>query len=101
MDNLSQLDQYFQQKIAQAQAKGEVLRYVGQIFEGQCSISLQSVAADHPLYGVKGGENALAFNSDYYQPIPFVIRGYGAGAAVTAAGVFSDCLRTLSWQQEF
>lgn len=51
------------------------------------------------LHNVKDGENALSIYSHFYQPIPFVIRGYGAGAEVTAAGVFADCLRTLSWQQ--
>ncbi|WP_240505499.1 DEAD/DEAH box helicase, partial [Vibrio cholerae] len=44
------------------------------------------------------GENALAFYSRYYQPIPLVLRGYGAGSEVTAAGVFSDVMRTLGWK---
>ncbi|MDU7101368.1 MAG: hypothetical protein E6314_25065, partial [Enterobacter sp.] len=50
------------------------------------------------LYKVKNGENALAFYSHYYQPLPLVLRGYGAGNDVTAAGVFADLLRTLSWK---
>ena len=58
------------------------------------------MAASEPLYSIRDGENALAFYSAYYQPIPFVLRGYGAGAAVTAAGVFADILRTLPWKQE-
>jgi aspartokinase/homoserine dehydrogenase 1 len=53
------------------------------------------VYEDNPLHKVKDGENALAFYSDYYQPIPLVLRGYGAGAAVTAAGIYSDILKTL------
>ena len=52
------------------------------------------------MYKVKDGENALAFLSDYYQPIPLVLRGYGAGTQVTAAGVFADILRTLNWKRE-
>ncbi|MBN6065405.1 hypothetical protein HYE66_02885, partial [Aggregatibacter actinomycetemcomitans] len=44
---------------------------------------------------VKNGENALAFYTRYYQPIPLLLRGYGAGNAVTAAGIFADILRTL------
>jgi aspartokinase/homoserine dehydrogenase 1 len=43
----------------------------------------------------------LAIHSRYYQPIPYVIRGYGAGATVTAAGVFADLLRTMPMQQEY
>jgi aspartokinase/homoserine dehydrogenase 1 len=64
-------------------------------------VSIQSVEHSHPLASVKDGENALAIHSQYYQPIPFVIRGYGAGATVTAAGVFADILRTMPMQLEF
>jgi len=54
-----------------------------------------AVDKDEPLYKVKNGENALAFYTRYYQPIPLLLRGYGAGNAVTAAGIFADILRTL------
>ena len=57
-----------------------------------------AVDANDPLFKVKNGENALAFYTRYYQPIPLVLRGYGAGNDVTAAGVFADVLRTLSWK---
>ena len=100
MQRLGQLDEQYQARVEQAKADGQVLRYVATIDEGKCSVSVCSVDADNPLYNVKDGENAMAIMSNYYQPIPFVIRGYGAGAVVTAAGVFADCLRTLSWQQE-
>jgi aspartokinase/homoserine dehydrogenase 1 len=63
-------------------------------------VSIESVGTEHPLYSIKDGENALAIHSRYYQPLPFVLRGYGAGAAVTAAGVFGDLLRTLAWEQQ-
>jgi bifunctional aspartokinase/homoserine dehydrogenase len=53
------------------------------------------VDQNNPLYKVKDGENALAFYTRYYQPIPLLLRGYGAGNAVTAAGIFADILRTL------
>ncbi|OGO81706.1 MAG: hypothetical protein A2203_09050 [Chromatiales bacterium RIFOXYA1_FULL_46_5] len=77
-----------------------MLRYIGEISEGRCKVAIKALDLDHPLAKVKDGENALAIHTRYYQPIPFVLRGYGAGAAVTAAGVFSDVMRTLSWQQE-
>jgi len=73
---------------------------VALIKDGQCAVKIQAVAADHPLYEIEAGENALAINTQYYQPKPFIIRGYGAGAAVTAAGLFGDLLRTLAWEQE-
>jgi len=53
------------------------------------------VDAYHPLASVKGGENAFAFFTDRYSPYPMVVRGYGAGAQVTAAGVLSDVLRLV------
>ena len=98
MHRLSQLDSAFSEQVQVASQQGKVLRYVGTIAEGKCRVAIQAVAADHPLYVVKEGENALAIHSHYYQPIPFVIRGYGAGAAVTAAGVFADVLRTMPWK---
>ena len=52
------------------------------------------------MYSVKGGENAFVFYTERYQPIPLTVRGYGAGAGVTAAGVFGDILRTVSFNME-
>lgn len=97
MDNLPKLDGYFKDKVAQAAEHGQVLRYVGSIKDEKCAVSIAAVNESHPLNAIKDGENALAIHSHYYQPIPYVIRGYGAGAAVTAAGVFADVLRTMNW----
>lgn len=99
MKNLPALDSVYAEKVASAKAEGKVLRYVGAIEQGKCKVSIQAVDQDHPLFKIKDGENALAIHSHYYQPIPYVIRGYGAGAAVTAAGVFADMLRTMPWKQ--
>jgi len=101
MANLPKLDQHILDLATQAKAENKVLRYVGSIAEGKCKVSIQAVGQSHPLAAVKDGENALAIHSRYYQPIPFVIRGYGAGATVTAAGVFADVLRTMPIQLEF
>ncbi len=100
MQNLSTIDQAFSERVSKASAEGKVLRYIGNIADGKCQVSIEAVAAEHPLYSIKEGENALAIHSRYYQPLPFVLRGYGAGAAVTAAGVFGDLLRTLAWEQQ-
>ncbi|GHF84054.1 bifunctional aspartate kinase/homoserine dehydrogenase I [Thalassotalea marina] len=100
MNNLPNLDDAFATKIAAAQKEGKVLRYIGTIIDGKCQVSIDAVDASHPLYAIKDGENALAIHSRYYQPLPFVLRGYGAGAEVTAAGVFGDLLRTLAWEQQ-
>lgn len=99
MARVAQLDDEFSARIARARDAGKVLRYVGNIEEdGVCRVKIAEVDDSDPLYKVKNGENALAFYSHYYQPLPLVLRGYGAGNDVTAAGVFADLLRTLSWK---
>ncbi|WP_312062190.1 bifunctional aspartate kinase/homoserine dehydrogenase I [Pantoea septica] len=99
MQRLPELDSAFAARVAAARDEGKVLRFVGAIEEGGvCKVKIDAVDSNDPLYKVKNGENALAFYSRYYQPIPLVLRGYGAGNDVTAAGVFADLLRTLSWK---
>ena len=100
MSNLTNLDSQIAMQVENAQKEGKVLRYIGTINEGQCQVSIEAVGNEHPLFSIKDGENALAIHSRYYQPLPFVLRGYGAGAAVTAAGVFGDLLRTLAWEHQ-
>ncbi|WP_284443352.1 bifunctional aspartate kinase/homoserine dehydrogenase I [Buchnera aphidicola] len=94
---LKELDLHFLEKTNQARSAGNVLRFVATIEQKkQFFIKLEEVKINDPLYKIKNGENALAFYTNYYQPIPLVLRGYGAGNNVTASGVFSDLLRTLS-----
>ncbi|MBL1378575.1 bifunctional aspartate kinase/homoserine dehydrogenase I [Zobellella iuensis] len=100
MARLPEADAWFEARVAEAAAEGKVLRYVGSIENGHCKVAIKAVDGDDPLFKVKDGENALAFYTQYYQPIPLVLRGYGAGADVTAAGVFADLLRTHNWKQE-
>ena len=73
---------------------------MAKITDGKCHVSIQAIDSSHPLFAVKNGENAIAMHTRYYNPIPFVIRGYGAGSEVTAAGLFADLLRTLVWDLE-
>jgi len=94
---LPELDGRFEEMRAKAKKDGMVLRFAGSIAGGKGRAGLLTVGPEHPLYAVKGGENALAFNTKYYDPVPLVIRGYGAGATVTAAGIFGDLIRTVAW----
>ncbi|MDF4258660.1 bifunctional aspartate kinase/homoserine dehydrogenase I [Vibrio parahaemolyticus] len=98
MARLPEADAYFKELSAKAAEEGKVLRYVGEINDGKCTVSMVAVDENDPMFKIKDGENALAFYSRYYQPIPLVLRGYGAGTEVTAAGVFSDVMRTLGWK---
>lgn len=94
---LPQIDGYFADKMAALKKEGKVLRMGASINGGTVSVGMLEVGASDPLYGVKGGENAFVFTTARYNPIPLTVRGYGAGAGVTAAGVFGDILRTVSW----
>lgn len=96
MQKLEELDEQFFVSSLHARSQEQVLRYIAEVSEGKCRVRIAAVGVDDPLYKIKNGENALAFYTRYYQPLPLVLRGYGAGNDVTAAGVFADILRTLS-----
>jgi aspartokinase/homoserine dehydrogenase 1 len=78
---------------AEAEKKGMKLRYIALLENGKASISLQSVNADHPFYSLSGSDNIISFTTDRYKERPLVVKGPGAGAEVTAAGVFADIIR--------
>jgi aspartokinase/homoserine dehydrogenase 1 len=95
VEALSTLDEGFTKRSEDAAQEEKVLRYVARLENGQCRVTIEAVPRSKPLGAVRDGENALVIHTLYYQPIPMVLRGYGAGAAVTAAGVFGDLLRTV------
>lgn len=100
LKRLPELDPYFDKKMAELKKQGKVLRMGASIRDGKVSVGMLEVGADDPLFGVRGGENAFVFETSRYTPIPLTVRGYGAGAGVTAAGVFGDILRTVSFNPE-
>lgn len=100
MDRLTEVDDYFAKKIEDLKKQNKVLRMGATIEGDKISVGMMEVGQDDPLYSVKGGENAFVFYTERYQPIPLTVRGYGAGAGVTAAGVFGDILRTVSFNPE-
>lgn len=100
MARLPQIDGYFAEKTAALKKRGMALRMGASIKDGVCAVGMLEVGSSDPLYAVRGGENAFVFHTERYNPIPLTVRGYGAGAAVTAAGVFGDILRTVSFNPE-
>lgn len=98
MERLPEVDAYISDLVDSASKENKVLRFIGEIEQGKCSVKIKKVSESDPMYKIKEGENALAFYSLYYQPIPLVLRGYGAGNEVTAAGVFADVMRTLGYK---
>ena len=98
LERLEELDEPIQKLYAEASAKNEKLRYVGIVDrDGSCSASLQSFPLSHAFAQATGTDNVICFTTDRYLDQPLVIKGPGAGRAVTAGGVFSDILRLAAY----
>jgi len=89
---LKKEDAFFNNLKTQAEAAKKVLRYIGKLENGKASISLQMVDEQHPFYTLSGSDNIISFTTDRYREYPLVVKGPGAGAEVTAAGVFADLI---------
>jgi aspartokinase/homoserine dehydrogenase 1 len=74
-----------------------VLRYVGVLERGRAQAGLKEFPATHPVASAKGSDNVIAFTTRRYRRTPLVVQGPGAGADVTAMGVFSDILKLLHY----
>lgn len=83
---------YFENLKNQATQENKVLRYIGKMEDGKVSITLQMVDEDHPFYTLSGSDNIISFTTNRYKDRPLVVKGPGAGAEVTAAGVFADII---------
>ncbi|MND54321.1 Bifunctional aspartokinase/homoserine dehydrogenase 1 [compost metagenome] len=79
----------------EAAAKGEKLKFVATYDNGKASVGLKSVAPDHPLYKLDGKDNIVLFTTDRYPDQPLIVKGAGAGAEVTASGIFADIIKTV------
>ena len=80
-----------------AAAKGNLFRYIASLENGNAKISMQEVNTDHPFYFLSGIDNVIAFTTKYNQERPVVVKGPGAGAEVTASGVFADIIRAARY----
>ncbi len=86
-------DVSLEKRRADADKKGCKLRYIALLEKGKASISLQEVDGQHPFYSLSGSDNIISFTTERYKERPLVVKGPGAGAEVTAAGVFADIIR--------
>ncbi|MFL6194851.1 MAG: ACT domain-containing protein, partial [Thermoanaerobaculia bacterium] len=97
---LPRLDPLFEARREELRDEGKVLRHAAVIeaVDGtfRCRVGLEAVGPEHPLYAVRGGENAFSFLTEHYQPTPLVVRGYGAGGEVTAAGALADLMKIVA-----
>ena len=90
--NIHELDAEFEEKRKNLAAKGKRLRFVASMINGACQVGLMEVGSQHPFYELEGSNNIIMITTERYLDYPMVIKGYGAGAAVTAAGVFADII---------
>ena len=88
--SLGPIDQEIEAKRKAAESRGCRLRYVARLIDGKASVGLEEVNSSHPFYNLEGSNNVIMITTDRYREYPMIITGYGAGADVTAAGVFAD-----------
>eukprot|EP00262_Sarcandra_glabra_P005683 TRINITY_DN1744_c0_g2_i1.p1 TRINITY_DN1744_c0_g2~~TRINITY_DN1744_c0_g2_i1.p1 ORF type:complete len:717 (-),score=124.11 TRINITY_DN1744_c0_g2_i1:188-2044(-) len=99
MEKLPEFDQDIAKRRQDAEAAGEVLRYVGVVdaVKEEGVVELRRYKKDHPFAQLAGSDNIIAFTTVRYKDQPLIVRGPGAGAQVTAGGIFSDILRLASY----
>ncbi|MFA6598444.1 MAG: bifunctional aspartate kinase/homoserine dehydrogenase I [Ignavibacteriaceae bacterium] len=94
---LKENDIDFEKLRMKEEKEGKVLRYIAKLEKGKAEVSLQAIDKNHPFYFMSGSDNILAIHTLNYINSPLVIKGPGAGAEVTAAGVFADVLRISNY----
>ena len=74
-------------------AENKCWRFVARFEDGKAEVGLQEISQGHPFFDLQGSNNLVMFTTERYNEFPMMIKGYGAGAEVTAAGVFADIIR--------
>lgn len=90
--NLPALDADFEARRRELEREGKRWRFVAKYEDGKASVSLCEVERTHPFYSLEGSNNIILLTTERYNEYPMLIQGYGAGAGVTAAGVFADIM---------
>lgn len=89
---IDEMDASFEERREKLEEEGKKLRFVATYDNGDCKVGLHEVEKGHPFYDLEGSNNIIMITTERYNEYPMVIKGYGAGASVTAAGVFSDII---------
>lgn len=92
IDHVKSLDKAFEEKRKNAAAEDKHFRFVARLEDGNVSVGLETVNRNHPFYSLEGSNNVILITTERYKEFPMEIKGYGAGAVVTAAGVFADII---------
>ncbi|TDB64224.1 bifunctional aspartate kinase/homoserine dehydrogenase I [Arundinibacter roseus] len=94
---LESSNDFFENLLQEAQAQQGVLRYIATLENNQATVQLRVVNAKHPFYNLSGSDNIVSFTTERYKDRPLVVKGPGAGAEVTASGVFADIMSISSY----
>ena len=91
-ESVRRMDADFEKWRSEAGAQGRHFRFVATLDNGEVGVGLRLVESSHPFYHLEGSNNVILITTERYKEYPMAIKGYGAGAEVTAAGVFSDII---------
>ncbi|PKH51532.1 bifunctional aspartate kinase/homoserine dehydrogenase I [Tenacibaculum sp. Bg11-29] len=91
--SLTEFEAHFQKIFKEANDESYRLKYVAEFSDGKAKVGLQHIPSDHPFYNLEGSDNIVLFFTDRYPINPLIIKGAGAGADVTASGIFADVIR--------
>ena len=91
-EELEKTDSHFEMLKSSAKKENKALRMIATLENGKANIGLHAVKNSHPFYALSGSDNMIVFTTKRYKERPLIVRGPGAGAEVTAAGVFAEII---------
>ncbi len=92
-EELEKMDAHFEEMRVKAEMENKALRMIATLEDGNTKIGLEAVGTNHPFYSLNGSDNMIVFTTERYKERPLVVRGPGAGAEVTAAGIFAEIIQ--------
>jgi aspartokinase/homoserine dehydrogenase 1 len=95
-EKVKEYDISFEEKRKELARQNKKWRFFATLDQGKAKVELLTVGSDHPSFNLEGSNNIILFTTNRYHELPMVIKGYGAGAEVTAAGVFADLMRVVN-----
>ena len=96
-ESLTRDEEHYQSLYAKANSNECKLKFVAQYDNGKASVGLQEIPKGHPFYNLEGKDNIVMFYTERYPEQPMIIKGAGAGADVTASGLFADIIRSANF----
>lgn len=95
-EGVQKLDSKFEERRKEMEKSGLKWRYLAKLEDGKGKMGLEEVDPSHPVYPLEASNNIILITTDRYRELPLIVKGYGAGAEVTAAGVFADVIRVAN-----